>query len=119
MKLIAFAVMALLAGSAARADIDIALYHQAQREGGSSWDAMQYYINGVADGIMIVNARVTQETGKPLICFPETLPLGLGNWLGLIDQAAKHYPAEKFEHLMVSAVLQQALENTFPCKAAH
>ena len=78
-------ILLALASAPALATMTIGNFVDAEVAGGSRWELMKVYVQGLGDSYMFANAQVKSDHGKPLYCPPYTLALTVDNYVQLLD----------------------------------
>jgi Rap1a immunity proteins len=78
---------------------------------------LKVYLDGVKEGIVMLNVTLQVEGRPPLFCQPEKLALTVEQAEDIMMRRAKKMPDP--DRVPISLILIHGLQDTFPCNEKH
>ena len=97
-------------------DVSVGSYLDSRDRGGTSFELIKSFVNGVADGYSWANIDAEGKWGKQFFCPPEHMAVSQDNFLDMLDEFIEKNKSWLEYDTPVQPMIIRSLIDTFPCK---
>lgn len=80
-----------------------------------SKDSSEFYLKGVGDGYLMMNAEMARMKRPKIYCQPPKLAIGLKNYEQVLKDEVTEFGEKEALPYPVEIILLKGLKNVFPC----